>query len=137
MGPGPKGRGYIDGNGTPTAGRYLNAIWVFSQAGLRGASAAGVSAAGQSAAGTPAAGDSAAGAPVAGAAPNARSSATGYLPVKAVTNTKMREQIRAWKVSAVVAVATPGSRLARYLTAILGPPAVVTGDVMAWRIPPR
>jgi hypothetical protein len=132
MGPGPKGRGYIDGNGTPTAGRYLNAIWVFSQAGLRGASAAG-----ESAAGTPAAGAPTAGAPAAGAAPNARSSATGYLPVKSVTNTKMREQIRAWKVSAVVAVATPGSRLARYLTAILGSPAVVTADVMAWRIPAR
>ena len=35
MGPGPHGRGYIDGNGTPRAGLYLNAIWVFSQAGLR------------------------------------------------------------------------------------------------------
>jgi len=137
MGPGPKGRGYIDGNGTPTAGRYLNAIWVFSQAGLRGASAAGESAAGAPAAGAPTAGAPAAGAPAAGAAPNARSSATGYLPVKSVTNTKMREQIRAWKVSAVVAVATPGSRLARYLTAILGSPAVVTADVMAWRIPAR
>ena len=32
MGPGPHGRGYIDGNGTPRAGVYLNAIWVFSPA---------------------------------------------------------------------------------------------------------
>ena len=32
MGPGPHGRGYIDGNGTPPAGVYLNAMWVFSQA---------------------------------------------------------------------------------------------------------
>ena len=47
----------------------------------------------------------------------------------------MREQIRAWKVSAVVAVTAPGSRLGRYLTAILGSPAVATGDVTAWRIP--
>ena len=54
-----------------------------------------------------------------------------------MTNTKMREQIKAWKVSAVVAVATPGSRLGRYLTAILGSPAVVAGDVMAWRFPAR
>jgi hypothetical protein len=54
-----------------------------------------------------------------------------------VTNTKMREQIRAWKVSAVVAVATPGSQLSRYLTAILGSPAVVKADVMAWRTPAR
>jgi hypothetical protein len=116
MGPGPHGRGYIDGNGTPPAGVYLNAIWVFSQAGLRGASAAGAPAGGS-------------------ASPNARSAATGYLQVKSVTNAKMREQIRAWKVSAVVAVATPGSRLGRYLTAILGSPAVAAGDVTAWRIP--
>jgi hypothetical protein len=34
-----------------------------------------------------------------------------------------------------VAVATPGSRLGRYLTAILGSPAVAAGDVTAWRIP--
>jgi hypothetical protein len=124
MGPGPHGKGYIDGNGTPPAGVYLNAIWVFSQAGQLGASAAGASATG-----APAAGALTAGA--------AGASATGNLPVKSVTNTKMREQIEAWKVSAVVAVTTPGSRLARYLTAILGSPAVVTADVMAWRIPPR
>ena len=48
-----------------------------------------------------------------------------------MTDTKMREQIRAWKVSAVVAVATPGSRLARYLTAIArARPPCVTGDVI-------
>jgi len=132
MGPGPHGKGYIDGNGTPPAGLYLNAIWVFSQAGLHRPSAAGPPAADAAPAGPPAAE-----APSAGAAPNARSGSTGNLPVKSVTSTKMREQISAWKVSAVVAVATPGSRLGRYLTAILGSPAVVTGDVMAWRIPPR
>jgi hypothetical protein len=109
MGPGPHGRGYIDGHGTPPAGVYLNAMWVFSQAGPRQAAGA--------------------------RAPNAGPSATGNLPVKSVTNTTMREQIRAWKVSAVVAVATPGSRLGRYLTAILGSPAVAAGDVTAWRIP--
>jgi hypothetical protein len=107
MGPGPHGRGYIDGNGTPPAGVYLNAMWIFSQAGPP--QAAG------------------------GKAPNAPPNATGYLPVKSVTNTKMREQIRTWKVSAVVAVATPDSRLGRYLTAILGSPAVAAGDVTAWR----
>ena len=112
MGPGPHGRGYIDGNGTPPAGIYLNAIWVFSQAGQPRALAGGP------------------------ASPGARSGATDYRPVKSVTNTKMREQIRAWKVSAVVAVATPGSHLGRYLTAILGSPAVVTADVMAWRVLP-
>ncbi|HYX59211.1 MAG TPA: hypothetical protein VE888_09410 [Streptosporangiaceae bacterium] len=109
MGPGPHGRGYIDGHGTPPAGVYLNAMWVFSQAGPRQAAGA--------------------------RAPNAGPSATGNLSVKSVTNTTMREQIRAWKVSAVVAVATPGSRLGRYLTAILGSPAVAAGDVTAWRIP--
>jgi len=109
MGPGPHGRGYIDGKGTPPAGVYLNAMWVFSQAGRP--QAAG------------------------GRAPNAPPSATGSLLVKSVTSTKMREQIRAWKVSAVVAVTTPGSRLGRYLTSILGSPAVVAGDMTAWRIP--
>jgi hypothetical protein len=118
MGPGPHGRGYIDGNGTPPAGVYLNAIWVFSQAGPRGASEAGAPAGGP-------------------ASPGVRSGATGYLQAKSVTDTKMREQIRAWKVSAVVAVATPSSRLGRYLTALLGSPAVVTTGVMAWRIPRR
>ena len=72
----------------------------------------------------------------AGAPPNARPGAAGYVPVKSVTDTKMREQIRAWQVSAVVAVTKPGSRLARYLTSLLGTPAVMTGDVIAWRTPP-
>jgi hypothetical protein len=112
MGPGPHGKGYIDGNGTPRAGLYLNALWVFSQAGLPGGPAAGVP-------------------------PNARSGATGGLPVKTVTNAKMLRQIWAWRVSAVVAVARPASQLGRYLTAILGSPAVTAGDVTAWRIPPR
>ena len=72
----------------------------------------------------------------AGAPPNARPGAAGYVPVKSVTDTTMRAQIRAWQVSAVVAVAKPGSRLARYLTSLLGTPAVMTGDVIAWRTPP-
>jgi len=110
MGPAWNGRAYIDGNGTPAAGRYLNAIWTFSQAGLPKALAAGVPA-------------------------NAHPGAPGYVAVKAVTDTKMREQIRAWRVSAVVAVARPDSRLGRYLTALLGPPAVVTGDALAWWTP--
>ena len=33
----------------------------------------------------------------------------------------------------VVAVAVRNSYLGHYLTSLLGPPAVVTGDVMAWR----
>ena len=55
------------------------------------------------------------------------------MPVKVVTDTKMREQIKAWRVSAVVAVAKLDSRLGQYLTALLGRPAVVVGDVLAWR----
>jgi hypothetical protein len=111
MGPGPHGRGYIDGTGTPPAGLYLNAMWIFSQEGLPRALAAG-------------------------APPDARPGVAGHVPVKSVTGTRMREQIRAWRVSAVVAVAKPGSRLGRYLTDLLGAPAVVTGDVTAWRTPP-
>jgi len=108
IGPAWNGRSYIDGDGTPAAGLYLNAMWTYSQAGLPKMLAAGVPA-------------------------NARRGAPGYVPVKAVTDTKMREQIRAWRVSAVVAVAKPGSRLGRYLTALLGPPAVEVGDMLAWR----
>jgi hypothetical protein len=37
-------------------------------------------------------------------------------------------------VSAVVAVTTPGSLLAQYLTSLLGQPSVVTSDVIAWRL---
>ena len=58
MGPGPHGRGYIDGDGTPAAGVYLNALWVFSQAGQPDGRAARA------------------------AAPSACPSATGNLPVK-------------------------------------------------------
>jgi hypothetical protein len=35
----------------------------------------------------------------------------------------------------VVAVATPDSPLASYLTSLLGPPASQSGDVIGWRIP--
>jgi hypothetical protein len=45
----------------------------------------------------------------------------------------MRAQIAAWKVTAVVAVATPDSLLGRYLTALYGPPTAAAGDVIAWR----
>ncbi len=108
IGPAWNGRSYIDGNGTPGAAQYLNAMWMFSQAGLPRAMAADV-------------------------APEAKPGSGGYVHVKAVTDAKMREQIRAWRVSAVVAVARPGSRLGRYLIALLGPPAVETGDLLAWR----
>jgi hypothetical protein len=112
MGPAWNGRGYIDGNGTPPAGLYLNAIWTFSQQGLPKTLAGGLPR-------------------------NAYQGSAGYVPVKAVTNPKMLAQIKAWRVSAVVAVAKLNSRLGQYLTALLGPPAVVVGDVLAWRTPAR
>lgn len=49
---------------------------------------------------------------------------------------QMRAQLRGWKVSALVAVARPGSPLGRYLTGLLGPPAEHAGQVLAWRVSP-
>jgi hypothetical protein len=112
MGPAWNGRGYIDGNGTPPAGLYLNAIWTFSQQGLPKTLAGGLP-------------------------PNAYQGSADYVPVKVVTDAKMLAQIKAWRVSAVVAVAKLNSRIGQYLTALLGPPAVVVGDVIAWRTSAR
>jgi hypothetical protein len=108
MGPAWNGRGYIDGSGPPAAGLYLNAMWACSQAGPPRALAAGVPA-------------------------NACLGSPGYVQVKGVTDTQMCEQIRAWRVSAVVAVARPDSQLGQYLGVLLGRPAAAAGDVLAWR----
>ena len=70
-----------------------------------------------------------------GSPPDAYPGRAAYVHVRSVTNTRMLKQIRAWRVSAVVAVARPGTRLGRYLTDLLGPPAVAAGDVTAWRTP--
>jgi hypothetical protein len=121
MGPAWNGRAYTDGNGTPPSGEYLNALWTLSQQGLPKALASA----------TPA--DEV---PANGILANAHPESWGYSQVKAVTNTTMREQIRTWRVSAVVAVAKPGSPLGQYLRFLLGRPAVVTGDVIAWRTSP-
>ena len=59
------------------------------------------------------------------------------MPVEPVTYPQMLKQIRAWRVSAVVAVAKPDSGLGLYLKVLLGPPAVVAGDVLAWRTPAK
>ena len=112
LGPAWNGRSYTDGNGTPPAGLYLNAIWTDSQQGLPKSLAGGLP-------------------------PNAYPGSAGYVQVKMVSDPKMREQIKAWRVSAVVAVAKLNSRLGHYLTVILGPPAVVAGDVLAWRTSSR
>jgi hypothetical protein len=49
---------------------------------------------------------------------------------------QMRAQLRGWKVSAVVAVTRPASPLGRYLTALLGPPAARSGQVLGWHVHP-
>ncbi len=59
--------------------------------------------------------------------------ARSYARTEAVSDARMRAQIAAWKAAAVVAVTVRSSALGRYLTALLGPPSEVTGDVMAWR----
>ncbi|MCW2929663.1 MAG: hypothetical protein JWM19_625 [Actinomycetia bacterium] len=43
--------------------------------------------------------------------------------------------IKATQVSAVVAVTSPGSPLATYLTSLLGPPATHSGGVLGWAVP--
>jgi hypothetical protein len=106
IGPAWNGRSYIDGSGLPAAGQFLNVLWACSPADLPATVKSGV--------------------------PAGACSATN---VKGLTLAKVRAQIRAWRVSAVVAITTPGSLLTRYLTTLLGPPSAVSGDVIAWRIP--
>jgi hypothetical protein len=108
IGPAWNGKSYIDGSGLPAAGQFLNLVWACSPSGLPTVLKSGVPA---------------------GACTTSH--------VKDVTLDKMRGQIKAWRVSAVVAVTTPGSLLAQYLTSLLGQPAVAVGDVVAWRIPSR
>ena len=107
MGPAWNGRAYIDGSGTPASGMFLNQLWKAGSMTL------------------PA--DLTAEAPA-----NSSPSAGRYAPVKAPTTVQMLAQLRAWKASAVVAVTTPGSVLAQYLTVLLGHPIASSGDVIAW-----
>jgi hypothetical protein len=106
IGPAWNGRSYIDGSGLPAAARYLNLIWACSPADLPVTVKAEVPA-----------------------------GACQATDVKDVSPATMRDQIKAWQVSAVVAVTTPNSVLAQYLTSLLGEPSAVTGDVIAWRAP--
>ena len=108
MGPAWDGRAYIDGNGTPQAGRYLNFLWAESGTGLPAWLGAGIP-------------------------PSAYTGPGTLAPVKAVSLEQMRAQIVAWKVAAIVAIAAPDSVLGDYLTVLLGPPQVAAGDVLAWR----
>ena len=108
MGPAGNGRAYIDGSGLSQAGRYLNFLWAESGAGLPASLTGGVPA-------------------------SADRVSPGYVRIEAVSKAKMLAQIAAWHVTAVVAVTVRNSVLGDYLTSLLGPPAVVAGDVMAWR----
>jgi len=108
MGPAWDGKAYIDGNGNPPAGQYLNYLWAVSGTGLPAWLDAGI--------------------------PSSAYTRPGILaPVKAVTLEDMRAQIAAWQVAAIVAVVRPDSLLGDYLTVLLGPPQVTQGDVLAWR----
>jgi hypothetical protein len=107
MGPGWNGRAYTDGNGLSQAGRYLNFLWAESGAGLPASLAGGV--------------------PV-----SADPTSPRYVRIEAVDAKRMLAQIAAWHVTAVVAVTVRNSVLGNYLVDVLGPPSVVTGDVMAW-----
>jgi hypothetical protein len=109
MGPDSNGRGYIDGTGTPAASLYLNAIWLKSIQGLPSSLVAGVP-------------------------PTAYPRSKGFVKVKAVTDTAMRAQIAAWRVTVVVAVTKPDSGLGQYLTVLFGRPVAAAGDVLAWRV---
>jgi hypothetical protein len=108
MGPARDGRAYIDGNGNPSAGRYLNFLWAESGAGLPAWMGAGIP-------------------------PSAYARPGVLAPAKAVSLERMRAQILAWRVAAIVAIAKPDSVLAYYLTVLFGPPQVTAGDVLAWR----
>ena len=109
MGPAWDGRAYIDGNGTPQAGRYLNFLWAESGGGLPAWMGAGIP-------------------------PSAYTRPGTLAPVKAVSLEQMRAQIAAWRVAAIVAVVRQNSVLGWYLTVLLGPPQVTAGDVLAWRV---
>jgi hypothetical protein len=104
IGPAGNGKSYIDGSGLPAAAQYLNLVWACSPAALPVTVKAEVPA-----------------------------GACQTTNVKGVTPDQMRAQIEKWHVSAVVAVTTADSLLARYLTSLLGLPSVTRGDVVAWR----
>jgi hypothetical protein len=108
MGPAWNGHAYTDGNGLPQAGRYLNFLWSESGTGLPASLTGGV----------PASADPA---------------SPSFVRILAVDDTRMLAQIAAWHVTAVVAVTVRHSILGTYLIDLLGPPAVVVGDVMGWR----
>jgi hypothetical protein len=109
MGPAWNGHAYIDGDGTPAAGLYLNELWTSSDSTIPAELSAQLP-------------------------PSVSISAGKSVPEKVVTDAQMYAQLVAWHLSAVVAVTVPTSTLGEYLTVILGHPTLVTGDIMAWRV---
>jgi len=63
-------------------------------------------------------------------------SSVATLPVNALypDDIQMRAQFRGWKISAVVADTKLTSSFGRYLTGLLGPPAVTAGHMLGWRL---
>jgi len=110
IGPGAGGQAYIGGTGVRATAWYLDQLW---------------------AAGLPK--DS----PFAGAALAAGLAIAGPGWPAAVGNVPQLSQVRAdlaaWHPAAVVAVTAASSPLASYLAALLGPPTVRSGMVIAWR----
>jgi hypothetical protein len=107
IGPGVNGHAYVNGAGLPPAGRYLNVLWTESTAGLPSWLTAG--------------------------APGSTYARPGTPPLGMLSLAQMRDQIAAWRVNAVVAVVARNSLLGQYLTELLGPPVIGSGDVLAWR----
>jgi hypothetical protein len=52
---------------------------------------------------------------------------------QAPPRSQVEADLRTWHPAAVVAVTSPGSRLARYLEGLFGRPTVRSGSVLAWR----
>ena len=55
-------------------------------------------------------------------------------PIAPPAGTQLRADLASWHLAAVVAVTSPGSALAAYLTSLFGQPAAVAGTVITWRV---
>jgi len=58
---------------------------------------------------------------------------TGLLEYKRIIHTQIDTMLAYWRPTAVVAVTSPGSRLARVLSMVFGRPAFRVGQVLVWR----
>jgi hypothetical protein len=57
------------------------------------------------------------------------------LPAHAPSRTQLSADLAYWQPTAIVAVTTANTALARYLTTEFGPPAIAVGDMLAWPHP--